>query len=337
MTRKVWAGMAVLALIAAAAGVSVAARTSRPTASVLTPQEALSVPRGSTPDTVAYRKIQADGWVGPSTFAVAGNLTYLVDRVNKEIKVYSQDGKIVSRITLPEAMSHHPEQVEVVGKTIYLTYHVDTASMLAQYRDGEWKAIDLDNLVPGFRGWFHLSSPSPGRLAILRDIPPDEDEGDIPRWAVLDENAALVTTRLPLLSSPDDAHPEPHLVTPNSDHQEIALVSSAGNIVKRVPVENGAPTNVITLMKDRTQDVFMRARPLTGEPDRWTTYLTVFGPNLEVKSRQALSLPEEYSSNFVFAASDVGRTEVVANDRYYDLIYLKDRMVIFEWNALGKR
>ncbi len=309
----------------------------------IAPREVLRIPWGTTPEAVSYRTVQADGWKGPSTIAVAGGLVYVVDRVNCEIKVYGQDNKLVSVIALPSEYALHPDQLEVVGKSLYLTHYDIGQSMgLAIFRNGQWNDIDLEKSLPGFRGWLHLSSTIPGRLAIRRDVPPEEDKGEVARWAVLDESGGLVSSTVPMVASPHETSLEPQLIT--NEHgrqsiapagQEIALVNRAGNIVKRAPLESGTATIVITMLKDRTQDVFVRTRPLADKLDKWTTYLTVFGRNLEQRARVALVLPEKYRDSFVYPGSDIGRTEIVANDTYYELVYLKEGIVVLQWDPLA--
>jgi hypothetical protein len=90
------------------------------------------------------------------------------------------------------------------------------------------------------------------------------------------------------------------------------------------------------MLRDESRSVFMRTRTYYGELDRWTTYLTVLGPNLEQRARAALVLPERYRDSFVWPASDVGHTDVVADDKYYELLYQKDGIVVLEWDPLAK-
>lgn len=323
---------------------SIVAHNSQLNAASISPREVLRIAWGTTSDTVAYRTVQADGWQGPSTIALDNDSMYVVDRVNCEIKVYGKNGEIADRIPLPEPYARHPDQLEVVGDSLFLT-HYDTGQPmgLAVYRNGQWSDIDLTQSIAGFSGWMHLSSSTPGRLNVRRDVPPEED-GNVARWAVLDESGAVISSTLPMFASPDDSNPEPQLITNESGRQsvapggqEIALVNRAGNILKRALIEKGAATNVITMLKDRTQNVFVRTRPLTGELDKWTTYLTVYGPNLAERARAALVLPEQYRGSFVYPSSDVGRTEIVANDKYYEMVYLKDGIAILEWDPLSSK
>lgn len=348
MKRRVWfiASTVVLVVLAVyIAAVSVIARSSQLNAVSISPREVLRIPWGTTSDTVAYRTVQADGWQGPSTIAVDKDSVYVVDRVNCEIKVCGKNGKIVDRIPLPAQYAKCPYQLEIVGNSLFLTHDdIGQPMGLAMYRNGQWSDVNLDKSIPGFSGWLHLSSTAFGRLNIRRDIPPEEDDGSIPRWAVLDESGTVISSTLPVFASPDDNFPEPQLITNETGRQslapagqEIGLVNRAGKILKRAVIENGAATNVITMLKDRTQDVFVRTRTLTGELDRWTNYLTVYGPNLEVRARVALVLPDQYRDSFVFPSSDVGRTDIVANDKYYEMVYLKDGIVVLEWDPFARK
>lgn len=344
MKRRIWGIFLVVLLIAGVGTVAVIGRNASLDATVLEPRAVLSVNWGSGENQVAYKTVQADGWMGPSTFAVTGDLVYIVDRINREIKVFNHAGAIVNRISMPEEFCRHPDELEVIGDTLFLTYYdIDKPHALARYANGTWSTVDLSAMVPGFVGWFQLSRHG-DRLVIRRDIPPEDDHGNVPRWAVIDERGKLVLTRTALLSSPDEQDCEPHLLTPDTGRQsvappkqEIALVNPAGQIVKRGAIDGGAATNVITMLKDDARNVFVQTRTLSGELDRWTTYLTVYGPDLEIKARCALRLPAEYRDNFAWPSSDVGRTELVAQSKYYEMLYLKDRLVILEWNPLGTK
>lgn len=346
MKRKVLYIVSIVALAICIGVVALVARRSQQlhaSALPIVPRELLSVPWGATPDTVSYRTVQADGWMGPSTIAIENDLVYIVDRINCEIKVYGQNGSITSRISLPEQYAKHPHQLEIVGESLYLT-HYDTGHPmgLALFRDGQWSDIGLDESLPGFTGWLHLGTTGSGQLTIRRDVPPEEDTAHTARWAVLDKSGTLISSTVPMLASPDEINLEPHLITGQtgrqsiaSGGQEIALVNRSSNIIKRAPIENNATTNVITMLKSKTQNIFVRARPLDSNLDKWTTYLTVFGPDLETRAHVTLSLPKKYRKSFVYPSSDVGKTEIVAGDKYYELIYLKNGIAILEWDPLA--
>lgn len=338
--RRLYQALLLCSVVIAVVVSSLAAQSSQ--SLVLVPREVLSVPWGGAPESVSYAAAEV-GWQGPSALDVEDGKAFVVDRLNKRVQVYALGGSLVETIDLPCAAAVDPYDICVTGNGLAIAFRDgDDSTGVAIYRGQEWRVESLAQMIPGYRGWLHLEGISRGRLAIGRDIPPDENDRGLPHWAILDEAGALSETRGSDLCSSDESATTVALLLPNGDRQlfcppgqQLARVNSTGSVVSQVLVDGGDQSNVITLYTDKTQRTFMRSRPLSENLDRWSTYLTVFGPNLEIEGRWLMTLPEQYREEFVYPSLDTGRTEVVADGKYYEMLYMVNRMVVLEWDPLG--
>ncbi len=309
----------------------------------IAPREVLCLPWGTEPGQVSFRALPNEGWLGPSTFAVHSDTVYVVDRLNQSVKVFDSAGLLVQTIPLPEEFSNHPYELEVAGQALYLAYYgLNVQPSLARYRSGQWTPVNLADPIPGFEGWLHLSLTTAGDVAVRRDSDSGSGNESAPHWALLTEAGVLLETTSGLLMSPDPDELWPALggpdfkaPIPDLASVNLILVDHRGKVIAYSPLSGGTPTNVVTLERDPSGLSFVRSYPLTGEVDRCISYLTVFGPNLEPKGKWALSIPASYRPDIMGPSSDVGRTEVAANGRYYQMLYLTDRLVVLEWDPLG--
>lgn len=309
----------------------------------IAPREVLSLPWGTEPGQVSYHVLPNEGWLGPSTFAVHSDTVYVVDRLSQSVKVFDSAGLLAQTIPLPEEYSHHPYELEVAGQVLYLTYYdLDVQPSLARYGSGQWTDVNLADRIPGFEGWLHLALTSAGDVAVRRDSESGSENESAPHWAMLTEAGVLLGATSEQLMSPDPDELWPALGGPDFEAEipdlasvNLILVDHRGKVIAYSPLSGGTPTNVVTLERDPSGLIFVTSYPLTGEVDRWTSYLTLFGPHLEPKGKWALSIPASYRPDIMGPSSDVGRIEVAANGRYYQMVYLIDRLVVLEWDPLG--